>query len=107
LARDLTGNHHRDDQQRQERTSRGFSNVHGLPPIHRLANLRTPYSQGRGESDGERLLSISQMENVIFGKRFVEALAQEVDRSEGRSICRDAITNIGAIVFFALPNAAA
>jgi len=48
------------------------------------------------------------VENVIFGKRFVEALAQEVDRrEERRSICRDAITNIGAIVFFALPNAAA
>jgi len=38
------------------------------------------------------------MENVIFRKRFV-------DRVEGlRSLCRDAITNIGAIdCFVALP----
>ena len=45
------------------------------------------------------------MENVIFRKRFVELLAQEVDRVEGlRSLCRDAITNIGAIdCFVALP----
>jgi hypothetical protein len=103
LSPDLPGSYHR-DQQRQEQISRGFSNVHGLPRFHRLANLSTPYSQARGESHGKRRLSTSD-----DGKCHLQEALCRIAGAGGRprrlrSLCRDAITNIGAIdCFVALP----